>query len=167
MDSNNVNEVETRPAHEPANEAGQIVVKPHDLWDAKFYGRWLLKAAEADGILDALLRDKPKLRKSYLAVADNRQLRPGYIAMSLASRLMGETGLDLTLEAEDMGRGFCALSVLGFFDAHDGLFWMRIPDTIDSQTLWRVTLMLARDFDAESGMRQVHINSRLSLVSTV
>jgi hypothetical protein len=55
---------------------------------------------------------------------------------------------------------------LGFFDIRDEVFRMAIPETIDSRQLWQVTLILARDFDAESGMREVRINSRLSLVCT-
>jgi hypothetical protein len=109
MDAINVSAVETS-AFSVVN-----LVEPHDPRDADFYGRWLLKAAEADRVLDTLLRDKPKLRKSFLAVADDRQLRPGCIATNLASRLMGENRLDLSLEAEETAWGGFRICCVGLF----------------------------------------------------
>jgi hypothetical protein len=132
-----------------ASGADSIIVEQHDRRDAGFCGRWLLKAAEADQVLEVLLRNKPRLRKSFPAGVDVAKLHPGYLATRVAARLMaGDGWLDLPQESWETSRGCWVLETLGFLDYRDELFSMKIPDVIDPKCLCMITLMLAEDYDA-------------------
>jgi hypothetical protein len=121
-----------------------IIVTAHDDRDAKFYGQWLLSAAELGNALDSLMRSEPEFRDAYLSRIDLWESHPCHVATNLAAKLIdGDGQLDLESEAPELVPGFCALSALGLFSLRDDLASMSLPTEVDPTAVKKVFVALS------------------------
>ena len=130
-----------------------ILVEGPEWGDAEFYGKWLLKAANAEALWKEALNDPSfwrQVNRLWVAFIPNF----GMFATDILSRLRTNfvsfaLGLDTSTDGE-LVEEFVMMAKMGFLILTGRRYQIAIPEQMNMDTVKRAALMFAKTEDEES-----------------